>query len=280
MRLRRRGALGIAVGSSVMCALACLLVAAGLEAGGRKAGFPRPMGYVSDFASFISPRAAQTIERIARAVKQETGVEIAVVTVKTTAGEDIEEYAGRLFEDWGIGERGKDNGVLVLIAVDDRQMWIKPGYGLEGAVPDAEAFRIYRDVLRPGFRAGKSDQALVTAVNLIAQDAMKESGKAYAYGDSVPSDLLLGGGAAGAGLPSAAGQLGHKVFLSALILIFVAIAITMAMAARANQSRRGPGGLGGFWFGGFGGSSGGGFGGGFGGFGGGSAGGAGAGGGW
>jgi len=266
--------------AGALCALCLLAAAVSADAGGRRAGFPRPMGYVSDFANFISPHAAQTMEAIAREVEEKTGAQIAVVTVKTTAGEDPEEYAGRLFEDWGIGQRGKDNGVLILVAVDDRQMWIKPGYGLEGAIPDAEAFRVYSNVLRPGFRAGKSDQALVTAVNMLAQDIMKESGKAYAYGDSVPSDLLLGGGAA-TGLPNQMTSTGNKIFLSALILIFGAVIIIMAIAARAGQGRRGMGG-GFFWFGGFGGGSGGGggFGGGFGGFGGGSAGGAGAGGGW
>jgi uncharacterized protein len=279
MLVKTRGAMRRALALSAVCSLACLLVAVSILAGGKRAGFPRPLGYVSDFADFISPRAARTMEGIAREVEEKTGAQIAVVTVKTTAGEDIEEYSGHLFEDWGIGQRGKDDGVLILVAADDHRMWIKPGYGLEGAIPDAEAFRIYSDVLRPGFREGKSDQALVTAVNLIAEDIMKESGKAYAYGDSLPGDLLLSGGAAGGRGRTTSRS--NSALLSVLILTFVFVMIIMAIAARANRGRRGPGG---FWLGGFGGplggGSGGGFGGGFGGFGGGSAGGAGAGGGW
>jgi uncharacterized protein len=243
---------------------------------GKKAAFPRPLGYVSDFADFISPRAERTIEGIAREVKQKTGAEIAVVAVETVGGRDIEQYSVDLFMDWGIGEAGKDNGVLLVVAAGDRKMWIKTGYGLEGALPDAEAHRIYRDVLRPGFRAGRPDQALVTAVDMMAQAILAEGGLAYAYRDSIPRDLSATkrGAAPGAGV---AGQPSLPILAMAFILFLVVLVILIGMFASRHGYRRGGGG--GFWAGGFGGS-GGGFGGGFGGFGGGSCGGGGAGGGW
>jgi len=254
-----------------------LAAASSGDAGGRKAVFPRPVGYVSDFADFISPRAETAITRIAREVKEKTGAEIAVVTVETTGGRDIEEYAVSLFTDWGIGEKGKDNGVLLVVAAGDHRMWIKPGYGLEGAIPDAKAYRIYRDVLSRGFRAGKSDQALVTAVNLMAEAILTESGQSYAYRDSVPDDLVL---AREAGERDRAGDgkasLRSLVAMGFMLFLSVIVIVIMGFASRYGY-RRGRGG--GFWIGGFGGS-GGGFGGGFGGFGGGSCGGGGAGGGW
>jgi uncharacterized protein len=147
------------------------------EASAARTDLPRPTGYVNDFAGFISDDAEATITAIATEVKAKTGAELAVAIVETTEGEDIEEYAVRLFTDWGVGEPGKDNGILIVVAVRDRQMWIKPGYGLEGAITDVEAHQIYRDVLRPGFRAGKPNQALVTAANLIAAKIVKADGQ-------------------------------------------------------------------------------------------------------
>jgi uncharacterized protein len=207
------------------------------------------------------------MSRIAREVKAKTGAEIAVATVRTTGGRDVEEYSLDLYMAWGIGEKGKDNGVLLLVAVEDRQLWIKTGYGLEGTIPDAVAHVIYREVLRPGFRSGQYDQALVTAVRMLAERILAEEGKSLAYSDSVPGAFVLER-PAGPPIPP---------WVVGLLFLFFPIFITL-LVRRAGGSRYGRR-HGGFWIGGIGGSSGG-FGGGFGGFGGGSAGGGGAGGGW
>jgi uncharacterized protein len=214
----------------------------------------------------------RVLSGIAEEVKARTGAEIAVVTIHSTAGRDIEEYAIDLFTAWGIGRRGEDNGLLILVAVDDRQMWIKPGYGLEGAIPDAYAHEIYYEVLRPAFRAGQQDAGLVRATRLLAERVMIEYGQTLTYSDSAAAAMErnLGGAARRGGRPSVA------ALISALFPIFVLI-LLISMRARRGM-RGGPG----FWIGGGGrrGGSFGGFGGGFGGFGGGSVGGAGAGGGW
>jgi len=247
-----------------------------LEARGQKPSLPSPVGMVNDFADILSPRAEATITRIAEEVKAKTGAEIVVATTKTTGGEAIEPYSVRLFMDWGIGERGKDNGILILVAVEDHQMWIKTGYGLEGAIPDADAHLIYREVLLPGFRRGQYDQAVVTAVNMIADRVLRESGQTYAYGDSVPENLVLGGGG---GARDRSGGVGSPVRLVFGMLVFLLMLVVIIVSFASRFGYRGGRG-GGFWIGGLGGSSGGGFGGGFGGFGGGSCGGGGAGGGW
>jgi uncharacterized protein len=263
--------------SRVVLALWVALLAGALQLGasGKQPGLPSPTGHVNDFADLVSTRAEEAMSGIADQVKARTGAEIAVVTVRTTGGQEIEPYGTRLFTEWGIGERGKDNGVLVLVAVDDRKMWIKPGYGLEGAIPDAEAHRVYREVLQPGFRAGKYDQALVTAVKVLAEDIFKEYGQAYASGDSLPQDLVLDTrSGAGSGAESASPA---RLLVGFGVLLFVLVFVIVTFAARHGYGRGGSGG--GFWTGGFG-NTGGGFGGGFGGFGGGSCGGAGAGGGW
>lgn len=270
LRVRIAAAAGLAV---LTLALTGGLIAADVLA---RASVPaRPTGFVSDFAGMISPRAEAAITRIAEEVRAKTGAEIAVAAIETTGGAAIEPYSVELFTAWGIGEKGKDNGVLILVALKDHQMFVKTGYGLEGAIPDAVAHMIYRDVLLPGFRAGEYDKALVTAVTMLADRVLTESGQAYAYGDSVPSNLLMArsGGQASKAVSPVQLIFGSVVFLLVLVVIIV------NFAARYGALRQG----GGFWLGGFGGSSGGssgGFGGGFGGFGGGSCGGGGAGGGW
>ena len=230
-------------------------------------GFPRPTGFVNDFAGTISPQAETVMTRIAEEVQAKTGAEIAVATIETTGGRDIEEYSVDLYMAWGIGQEGKDNGVLLLVALQDRELWIKTGYGLEGTIPDAVAHVIYREVLRPGFRSGQYDEALVTAVRMMAERILAEAGRTLAYTDSIPGAYALKRPAAPPIPPWVLG----------LLFLFFPIFITL-LVRRAGGSRYGRR-HGGFWIGGMGGSSGG-FGGGFGGFGGGSAGGGGAGGGW
>jgi uncharacterized protein len=245
----------------LLVSLAVFQTAAGQEQ------FPRPTGYVSDFAGVISRDAEVAITRMAQEVKAKTGAEIAVATIETTGGRDIEEYSVDLYMSWGIGERGKDNGVLILAAMADRKLWIKTGYGLEGAIPDAVAHVIYREVLRPGFRSAQHDEALVTATRMLAERILAETGETLAYSDSVPGAFAL--------RPAARRPISPWIGLVA-VLFPIAFVILLRMAAgRSGYGRR----YGGFWVGGVGGSSGG-FGGGFGGFGGGACGGGGAGGGW
>jgi uncharacterized protein len=260
-----------AVAALLIVAAVASITAVGAHAQTEPA-LPGYVGYVNDFVDMLSPQAEQVITGIAREVKAKTGAEIAVVTVSTVGGADIEEYSVELFMAWGIGEKGMDNGVLLLVALDDRQLWIKPGYGLEGAIPDAEAHRLYRDILQPGFRAGQYDQALVTATGQLAQLILAESGEALAFADSAAYGQLIARRHNDA--QRAAAMRTYFMLLSFFFPLGIFIALRVLAARRGYAGRRT-----GFWIGGFGGSSGG-FGGGFGGFGGGSAGGAGAGGGW
>jgi uncharacterized protein len=252
--------------------VATALFAICLPALGQSGKFPRPVGHVNDFAGFLSFDTERILNEMAQEVKAKTGAEIAVVALRTTGGEDIEEYAIELFMDWGLGQRGRDNGLLILIAVDDRQMWIKPGYGLEGAIPDAYAHQIYYDVLRPAFRAGQQDAGLVRATRLLAERVMIEYGQTLAYGDSLASAMERN-------LEHGSGAAKRRSISSLISALFPILIIIFLITMRARRGMRG---VPGFWIGGGGrrGGSFGGFGGGFGGFGGGSTGGGGAGGGW
>ena len=236
------------------------------------ADYPSPVGYINDFAGIISPEAEKVMSAVASEVKAKTGAEISVVTIATTGGVEIEPYSVDLYMSWGIGEKGKDNGVLLLVAFQDQQLWIKTGYGLEGAIPDAEAHRIYRDVLRPGFRSGKYDEALLTATTMLADLILAETGERLAFSDSLAYRRLLARQHDVSTGSTRARTL--YMLLSFLMPLSIFVLLRIAAARRGYARRRG-----GFWMGGFGGGSGG-FGGGFGGFGGGACGGGGAGGGW
>ena len=250
--------------------LVLLLISAG--APGQTGRFPSPTGYTNDFANFISADTERLLNTIALEVKTKTGAEMAVVAIRSTGGEDIQEYAVDLFMDWGIGEEGEDNGLLLLIAVDDRQMWIKPGYGLEGAITDAFAHDVYYDVLRPAFRSGRQDAGLIRASEMLAGRILAEYGETLAFEDTLAARMMRDRGRRS----GVTGQRALFMLLSALFPFMVFILIIVFAVRRGMKGGRG------FWIGtgGRGGGSFGGFGGGFGGFGGGSAGGAGAGGGW
>lgn len=125
--------------------------------------YPKPVGYLNDFANIFAasfPQKQQLEERL-RQYAKETSIEIAVVTVSSLAEETIEDYAAGLFNQWEIGDKKKDNGILFLIALNDHQTRIEVGYGLEPDLTDAEASRIIRDQIIPPFKEGKMVEGVV-----------------------------------------------------------------------------------------------------------------------
>src|SRR5688572_33269944 len=98
--------------------------------------FPRPSGHVNDFAQVLTEDDRVYLENFLRSIERDTTAEVVVATVTSLDGMTIEEYANRLFADWGIGKRQRDNGVLLLVAPNDREVRIEVGYGLEGTIPD------------------------------------------------------------------------------------------------------------------------------------------------
>lgn len=115
---------------------------------------PAATGRVNDFADVIDPATEAEIDRRLDQLEQKTSSEIAVATIASLGDMSIEEYANRLFRQWGIGQAKQDNGVLILVAPNDREMRIEVGYGLEGVLPDGLAGEIIRDQFTPRFRDG------------------------------------------------------------------------------------------------------------------------------
>jgi uncharacterized protein len=145
-------------------ALLCLLAWVGPVAG---ADVPYLSGRVVDNADLLKNAARDRVSAVLKAHEQATGNQIAVLTVPTIGDESIEEYAVKVFESWKLGQKGKDNGVLLVIAPKDRKLRIEVGYGLEGTLTDAAASRIIRNVITPQFKAGDFDKGVSDGVDAI-----------------------------------------------------------------------------------------------------------------
>ncbi len=114
--------------------------------------FPSAKGFVNDFAGIIDRESAAKIEVMAKTLKDRKGPEIAIVTINSSYPLEPKEYAVALFKKWGIGEKGKDTGLLFLTCVKERRTEIEVGYGLEGIVTDQFSGRVLDQYLIPNFR--------------------------------------------------------------------------------------------------------------------------------
>jgi uncharacterized protein len=126
-----------------------------------------PKGFVNDYADIINNESEKKLEAKLVEFENNSGNEIAVVTVPELKGDTVENFAAELFSDWGIGKEGNDNGVLILVALDDRKMRIEVGYGLEGALTDAQSWWIIDNVMKPEFRRENYYQGIDMAVDKV-----------------------------------------------------------------------------------------------------------------
>jgi uncharacterized protein len=144
--------------------LAALVLAAAALA---EIDVPYLTGRVTDNAEVLSPAARARLDELLRAHEHATTNQVAVLTVPTLDGESIEDFAIRVFGAWKLGQKGKDNGVLLIVVPRDRRMRIEVGYGLESALPDVAAARIIRDAMAPRFKAGDLDGGVEAGVAAI-----------------------------------------------------------------------------------------------------------------
>lgn len=223
---------------------------------------PALKGQVNDYAGILDPAHAQALESKLATYERATGHQFALLTVPSLEGDVIEDVAVRAFEQWKLGDTKRDDGLLIVVAQEDRKLKIEVGYGLEGAVTDLFAGQVLRDVIAPAFREGRAAEGLDKAFDLLMA-------KAQGIEVGVPRPRARRGSGISAG---------SVIFIVILILIFSRFG-----GGGGGRRRRGgilflPGGFGGG--GGWGGGGGGGWGGGGFGGGGGSSGGGGASGGW
>jgi uncharacterized protein len=245
---------------------------------------PALTGTVNDFANVIGDADERELDRRIRALQSATGDVVVVATVETFQPyADIKEYAVKMFENngRGIGGRGQDNGLLIVVAVADRQVGIEVGYGLEGFITDGFAGQTIREAIRPQFREQQYGRGLIAGatrlINRIAEGRGVQLKDVPAPAAPPVSNRSTRGAA--------------DAFRIGLFVLFIILMLTRRSRPRGRRWGGGPwsgwnsgvgpfgGGMGGFGggFGGFGGRGGGG---GFGGFGGGRSGGGGASGGW
>ncbi len=131
------------------------------------ANYPTPSGFVNDFAGLYSSTFKTSLESKLSEFNKSTGNEISVVTIQSLEGGDIESYAVTLFEKWKIGKKGKDNGLLLLIAKVDRKIRIEVGYGLEPYITDGRAGEIIRNQIAPEFKKENYEGGTQAAVDQI-----------------------------------------------------------------------------------------------------------------
>lgn len=246
---------------------------------------PQLTARVNDYAGMLSPEAASRLEQKLAAFERDQTTQIVVLTIPSLQGDDIDQFTIRVADQWKIGQKGSDNGVLLVLAQAERKVRIEVGLGLQGVLPDITAGRIIRDVMRPHLKSGNFDQGIDAGVEGIIAATKGEfkappeerKGRAHRVGASTLLTFLiftgvaavtlgavsrfLGGLAGAVGLPLAAGMafpgLG-PVLLLLLGAVGLVAGFLLSTLARFGHSGGHGGGI--YWGGG-----GGGFGGGFGG---------------
>ena len=148
--------------------------------------FPDASGYVNDFTKTLSDNWINQTEQLVQNVEEETSCEIVVAVINSLEGYSIEEYAAGLFNEWGIGKKDKDNGVLLLVALSDRKLRIEVGYGLEGVITDLQANLIIEEVIIPRFSSNKYESGIYNGVIAIVNTIHLDRGmEQISYSDSI-----------------------------------------------------------------------------------------------
>lgn len=234
--------------TAVFCILLGLLSLAGCEE--EKPLEPTEKFYVNDFSDVLSEEAEETILAEGRKLNETEatkGAQVVVVTVKTIGDEDINDYSVELGRRWGIGDKDEDNGVLILLVTEDRNVRIATGYGIEGALPDSKVGRILDHYAVPDFKNDDFESGILKTYKAVVNEVYNEYG--ITPDDYVPADTLE---------ESQDSPNVKKIVISWIILIVIVVLYLIFFRGHIVFFPIGFGGGGRFGGGGFGGSSGGG----------------------
>ncbi|MCL9653758.1 TPM domain-containing protein [Pseudomonas protegens] len=210
--------------------------------------FPALTGRVVDDAQMIEPSVRAQLTRQLQAHEQATSEQVVVVTLPDLQGASIEEFGYQLGRHWGIGQKDKNNGALLIVARDERKLRIEVGYGLEERLTDAQASVIINQVITPAFKTGQFSKGISDGVSamllVLGGTPLDEPATAYDSGgeSSDQKDFV---------------QRHPWLFLFMVLLFILVVMVAQALGFITTTSGRGGGG-GGFGGGGFGGGSGGG----------------------
>ena len=151
--------------------------------------YPNYSAYVNDYAGVMQSGSKTQTEDLIAKVEKDTNCQIAVAIVNSLEGISVEEYAVTLFEKWGVGKKKEDNGVLLLVAIEDRKLRIEVGYGLEGTITDLEAGNIIDNIIVPKFKQNDYSTGVYDGVVAIANQIYAEKGMALvSYADGSTPD--------------------------------------------------------------------------------------------
>jgi uncharacterized protein len=237
----------IALTSALIILLACLLRA-------EPVAQLKPTNYVNDFAGVLDPGTVAQLNGICQQIDEKAHAQIAVVSVKSLDGSDIDSYAVALFKQWGIGSKSTDHGVLILLATQDRRYRVEVGYGLEPILPDGKVGGFGREaapLLKQDDFNGAVTLLTMRVADVIAQDAGIQLTGARPRAPTVEQE------------PKKGLSIGGIIFLIVVFLILVStrlgrlLLFTMLLGGRGGGGYSGGGGFGGGGggFGGFGGGS-------------------------
>lgn len=171
MKMRKCGAMFAAL----MFALSLIFAGRPISA---LAAEPQPTEqfYVNDYAGIFSAEESDELVTLGEDLYNETGAQVVVLTVDSTDGEEISDYAVRVGRDWGIGTRGEDNGVLIVLALEDRNVWVAVGYGLEGRLPDAKTGRLLDEYAMPYYENKQFSQGTIQLYYALINEVRAEYG--------------------------------------------------------------------------------------------------------
>jgi uncharacterized protein len=187
---------------------------------------PYLAGRVVDEAGLLSAAVRQRIEGQLAALERQTGDQVVVLVVPNLGGEPLAAYSIKVAQTWKLGQKGKDNGVLLLIARDDRKLRLEVGYGLEPTLTDLQSREILDDLIRPRFREGDFDGGVERGVDAIVK---------VLHGEALPPPRAAAAGTGTAGMP-----LGQRVIFTlvfgGIFLIVVGTFSVVAVVSRGFQS--------------------------------------------
>ena len=220
----------------VHLALACVLLL--LPALGRAAEPPippPPARWATDAAAFLSPSALEQADRALEAFERETSNQVVVWIGRTTGDTPLEDWTVKAFEQWRVGRKGLDNGIVLFVFADDRRVRIEVGYGLEGRVPDGLASRIINEAILPRLRAGDRDGAVLAGVDALRAAITGDASLAPPpFGGAAAEPADRGAGALDAPTPGSPGarpesrqlSCGEMVIGGVLIVGFLILLVT------------------------------------------------------
>lgn len=226
--------------------------------------FPEPTSYkyVNDYIGLLNESEIKSIVSIGKELEDKTGAQATIVIIDSTNNIPISDYSNKLFRDWGIGQEGKDNGLLILLALNDKSWRVEVGRGLEGAIPDALSNRIMESIAKPSFINGNYGEGLLNSYSSFSDSIATEYGVTLdkSLHITLPNDTSTYN--EGSTLGTFIG-IGVFVLLFLLDIIFnggrvsstLIQLIFISNLGRRNGPRGGGGSSGGGGFGGFGGGS-------------------------